>query len=269
MKVTNVMTERNFLYNISKIESNLLRLEDQATKGKYILLPQDDPVGTERAISLRHHLSKSRQYLRNLDRARIFINERERALADLTEVLFQVNQLSMTAATATTPDEARDVIAREIEQLKEAAQEISQRTVQDRKVLLGTIPSWEVSSGIVIKVEGMDDFIAEVDEKFEKLLGALYENDTDAIQDVAQEFRALEDLCLGERVKSGAQEARLDNLEDRMGALDLEYETLLSKAEDVDLAEIVTRLKISQAAYQAALAVGATLIQPSLLDHLR
>ena len=43
----------------------------------------------------------------------------------------------------------------------------------------------------------------------------------------------------------------------------------LSDVEDIDLPQTITELQLQQTAYQAALAAGARVMQPSLLDFLR
>jgi flagellar hook-associated protein 3 FlgL len=44
---------------------------------------------------------------------------------------------------------------------------------------------------------------------------------------------------------------------------------MLSKIEDVDYAEAITRLKSEESIYQATLAASSKIIQPSLMDFLR
>ena len=43
----------------------------------------------------------------------------------------------------------------------------------------------------------------------------------------------------------------------------------LSDVEDIDLPQTITDLQLQQTAYQAALAAGARVVQPSLIDFLR
>ncbi|MBU0599888.1 flagellar biosynthesis protein FlgL, partial [bacterium] len=71
------------------------------------------------------------------------------------------------------------------------------------------------------------------------------------------------------RAQQGAKGNRLEmamayNEDTLIYAKDLE-----SKAEGVDLAKTIMELKIQETAQQSALASGARLIQPSLLDYLR
>ena len=77
------------------------------------------------------------------------------------------------------------------------------------------------------------------------------------------------DRVLAERAENGARLRRLDILSEKAVSMDIEYQRLLSNVEEADLVEVIVKLKSQEAAYQAALAAGARLIQPSLLDHLR
>jgi flagellar hook-associated protein 3 FlgL len=269
VRVTNLTSERNFLFNIRDIESRLLELQNQASSGRLISRPQDDPVGTERSLLLNHHLAQSKQYLRNIDHARIFMDEREHAFSEMTSILSRVNELCLAAATSTTPDDARKAIAAELAELKEAAHEIAQRTVQGRKIMVGTLPSWEVSPNLTVTVDPLDSLMNDIDVTFEDLLTAVNDNDLETIRTISTKMNGLEDVVSAERSENGAREARLNILEERIGALDLEYQRLLSKAEEVDFTEVITKLKTAEASYSAALAVGATIIQPTLLDYLK
>jgi flagellar hook-associated protein 3 FlgL len=52
---------------------------------------------------------------------------------------------------------------------------------------------------------------------------------------------------------------------DRVDALTAQ----LSEVEDIDLPKTITDMAMQQTAYQAALAAGAKVVQPSLVDFLR
>ena len=43
----------------------------------------------------------------------------------------------------------------------------------------------------------------------------------------------------------------------------------MTDVEDIDLPKTITELQLQQTAYQAALAAGARVVQPSLVDFLR
>ncbi len=270
MRVTDLSMERDFLYNIFKTEERLGQLQNQAYSGQSICRPQDDPIGTARSIYLRHDLSVSKQYLRNIDKARNWMSQTEQALSHLTDRISRAHQLALYGSTGTTPPNARAAIAAEVKHLSEEAESILQTTIDGRNLLTGTMPEWRLADDVTIRAKGLDDLqqvaqvLKDLAEKFEAD-GDEFED----IQDLISQIDEVMDRVLSERAENGAKLRRLDILEDKSTSLDIEYQRLLSNVEDVDIIEVLVRLKSQEAAYQAALAAGARLIQPSLLEHLR
>ncbi len=70
------------------------------------------------------------------------------------------------------------------------------------------------------------------------------------------------------RARVGAKVNRLEATQSRFADSKIQLTSLLSKVEDVDIAEIVMNLSNQQAIYQSALRAGAKIIQTSLLDFL-
>jgi len=79
---------------------------------------------------------------------------------------------------------------------------------------------------------------------------------------------ALENL-LKYRAELGAKENRLEMTQARILHERTDIEEILSKNEDVDIAETITKLRMLEVAHRAALGVSARIIQPTLLDFLR
>lgn len=79
---------------------------------------------------------------------------------------------------------------------------------------------------------------------------------------------ALENL-LKYRAELGAKENRLEMTQARILHERTDIEEILSKTEDVDIAETITKLRMLEVAHRAALGVSARIIQPTLLDFLR
>ena len=67
----------------------------------------------------------------------------------------------------------------------------------------------------------------------------------------------------------GGRVRRLELLEARYEQDQVNYRQMLSDAEDVDMAEVITNLRMAEAVMQAALSAGARIIQPTLMDFLR
>lgn len=71
------------------------------------------------------------------------------------------------------------------------------------------------------------------------------------------------------RADVGARQNRVDLSIDRMDIDLVNYTDLMSKNEDVDVAETIMNLKNEENVYQASLAGGARIIQQTLVDFLR
>jgi flagellar hook-associated protein 3 FlgL len=71
-----------------------------------------------------------------------------------------------------------------------------------------------------------------------------------------------------ERAIIGANVNRLDLQENRLEDTSINYEELLSKNQDADMAEVIMDLKMQENVYKASLAAGARIIMPSLVDFL-
>ena len=67
----------------------------------------------------------------------------------------------------------------------------------------------------------------------------------------------------------GGRSARLDAMENNNATNEITYTDELSKVEDVDQGEATIQFKMAEAVYRSALAVGAQVIKPTLLDFLR
>jgi flagellar hook-associated protein 3 FlgL len=70
------------------------------------------------------------------------------------------------------------------------------------------------------------------------------------------------------RTAVGAMANRLDTQTNCLTAQQLSLTGVLSDTEDADTAKVAVAFSQSQTAYQAALQVGAKIIQPTLLDFL-
>jgi len=79
---------------------------------------------------------------------------------------------------------------------------------------------------------------------------------------------ALENL-LKNRAELGAKASRLDIVQKRVITDRTNFEEILSRTEDVDVAEAITKFKMLETNYRSALGVSARIIQPTLLDFLR
>ncbi len=103
-----------------------------------------------------------------------------------------------------------------------------------------------------------------------RLRDSLYMNDS---EDTGSRALGGMDLAIENilkyRTDLGARSSRLQIVKSRIMQDKTNIEDILSKNEDVDITEAVTKLKMLEVAHKAALGVTARVIQPTLLDFLR
>ena len=132
---------------------------------------------------------------------------------------------------------------------------------------VGTGLTTDVSiSGIRLLGTGTDNIISVLDN----LIAAL-QADAPAheINQFIQPLQQKQDDTLALATEIGGRMNRLDLMENRYKTDALNYETVKSGIEDIDMAEVTMQFKMTEAVYMAALSVGSRIIQPSLLDFLR
>lgn len=98
---------------------------------------------------------------------------------------------------------------------------------------------------------------------------SLENNNVEEIGLCLETFDGALDQVLIERAEVGARTRRADMASFRQLSFELQVTRQLSNVEDADFAKVITDLAIAEAAYQAALAAAARMIQPSLIQFLR
>ena len=82
-------------------------------------------------------------------------------------------------------------------------------------------------------------------------------------------LRAKQDDVLTQVANIGGRSKRLDLLQARYSEDEFNYMMLQSTIEDIDTAEVITRLKLAETVYEAALSIGSRVVLPNLTDFLR
>jgi len=90
--------------------------------------------------------------------------------------------------------------------------------------------------------------------------------------DLTKIIKPLQDAqghLLTKTAEIGGRSRRLELLEARYEQDSINYQGMMSDAEDADMAEVIMRLRMAEAVMQSAMSAGARIIQPTLMDFLR
>ncbi|MDU1844845.1 MAG: flagellar hook-associated protein FlgL [Niallia nealsonii] len=296
MRVTQSMVSANSLRNISSSYNKLAELNNQVATGKKITKPSDDPVVAMKGMYFRSNLNQVEQYKRNLSELHLWMDNSEAGLEQATSGLDRVRELLLQGQNDTNSVDERAAIAKEIAQIKDDLVNVANTQVNGKYIFHGTdvsnplvtngtpptvaanindpaIDSYgvEVSQGITMKAnvspastfnQEMFDVLQGIEDKFNS-------NDTEGMDDLLERLDGVLNSMNRERAELGARSNRLEMVEARIDAQEVMATKVLSDNEDVDMEKAITNLSVQESVHNAALAVGARLIQTSLIDFLR
>ncbi|KYD16913.1 flagellar hook-associated protein FlgL [Saccharococcus caldoxylosilyticus] len=301
MRVTQSMLANNMLKHLSASYANLGKYQEQLSTGKKINRPSDDPVVAMKGIAYRTNLTEVEQFKRNFSEAYNWIENSDAALDKATQALQRIRELVVQAGNDTYETTQRQAISQEIKQLTEQLVMIANTKVGDKYIFNGTNTleppvqmngtsittsdnaeevKIELAKGIYIgvNVDPTKVFHYDASQKGKGLFSDLQSlaNDLDNPAKTGKEINEYLGYIdqhitnlLGVRAELGARMNRIELMEDRIDSQQVIAEKMLADNEDVDMEKVITDLKTQESVHRAALAVGARIIQPTLVDFLR
>ena len=296
-RMSSDQTVRAFLSNLEANHRGLADAQRQVSSGKRILTPSDDPVGVAVALGLRRDQAANEAWGRNIDDSLTWLNTTDSALGQSLDVVQRARELAVQGGNGTLSQSARELIATEVQSLKAQFVEIGNSTLAGRFIFGGaatdrqpfdpategavapvntSLITREVAQGSVVSVNVTADRLQkppgatpDVFTVLDDLSAALDANDSDGIAQALTRLDAHMGNISALRGETAAKVNRLELTASRFEAQAIATGSQLAEIEAVDLAEAITDLTMREAVYQAALATGARIMQPSLVDFLR
>jgi len=294
MRITNNMMVGTFLRNLNNNSRAMDKLQERLSTGKQLNRPSDDPVGLVGALRLRTGLAEAEKYLDNANDGISWLETTDTALGQLGDILQRVRELTISGASDALPQQARNAIAQEINQISEQILQIANTTQGNKYIFAGyrtdqpafgaggiyngtTNPSpieYEIGVNVKISVnvEG-DRVFTAIPDIFTLLTNISADltaaNTANLSGPRIGEIDAAMDRILSIRSEVGAKANRLELTKTRLEDADLNLTNLLSKIEDANMGETITQLKMQENVYRSSLGAGARIIQPTLMDFLR
>jgi flagellar hook-associated protein 3 FlgL len=297
MRITSRMMVDDLRQNINNNSESLAKLQDQLSSGLRLRKPSDDPKAVSRALVLRTTSAQYDQYLRNISSARGWLDATDTALDQMGTALNQARDVALRGSTGTLDADALKALGEQVDSyLQEALQ--AANSTQEGKYLFagfqvgpGTVPfealggtvtyhgdsnemDREISPGIQLGINVTGNVSVGADTPLISGLQAMVavrdqlRAGNQVTPDQLQQLTTAMDDLPSVRGVVGAKMQRIDQTESTIQTLQSNVTVMLSREQDADVAEVMTKLMMQQSVYQAALNVGARVIQPSLLDFL-
>jgi flagellar hook-associated protein 3 FlgL len=298
-RITPAMLTSSTLDNLNSSLAALDRTSEELSSGKTILEPSDNPYGASQVIDLQSQLDGLSAYESDAQNGIAWENTAGSAMANMNEVVQRVRELVVDAANGTNNQSDLNTIANEVEQLTEGIKQDANTQYAGQYVFSGTATTTPpYQQGASDEYKGNGETVARavgpgasvtISTDISTLLGngeaAGDSKLLDTLRTIAGDLRAGNSKALGssDLQSLDANIETLSQLQATAGSVTDQLQTALSRSEDLQtsIAEGLSNTEDTnvaatsvtyaneQAAYEAALRAGASIVQESLLNFLQ
>jgi flagellar hook-associated protein 3 FlgL len=301
-RITPAMITGSTLNDINAALAAMERSSSELSSGKTILEPSDNPYGASRAIDLQSQLDGLSSYTSAVQDGVSWETTSSSAMTNMNEVAQRVRELLVQGANGTNSPSDLNAMGVEVEQLTESIKQDANTQFAGQYVFSGTLSTtapyrqgaendeYQGNTGTVSRAIGPGATVA-INTNISSLLGNGQASGDgkllDTLRTIAEHLRggttedqnalATTDLksldanlqTLAQlQASAGSVTDQLHTASTRIEDLQAAVTTTLSNTEDADLAKTTIAYSNEQAAYQAALRAGASIVQESLLNFL-
>jgi flagellar hook-associated protein 3 FlgL len=295
MRVTSHLSRERRIADILRGQERLEGARDRVSTGKRITRPSDAPSDIADLLRVRANVAELSRRQASADSALPTMKASASALQGMTDMLREVRTLTLQAVNATTNSDQQQVLAGQLDQIRDRILTLANTRTDGRYLFAGTNTDTEpfepgppvaytgnadsqevtlaagipfatsVSGETLLNRRGSTDLF----QNLSTLAAAMRAGDTAGMQAGLQEL----DTDMNHVIRlTGDMGSRIQYVELMRQQLD-EHLTAAkgrqSQLEDVDLAEAIIDATTAEHAQQAALAMASRIDQPSLLDFLR
>ncbi len=300
-RITPAMLTSSTLNGLNASLAALQHTSDELSSGKKIIEASDNPYGASRVIDLQSQLDGLSSYAKGAQEGISWENTASSAMANMSSVLESVRELLVRAPNGTYNAGDLEHMAAEVDQLTEAVKQDANTQYAGQYIFAGTDTTtapyepgaedaYKGNAGTIARAIGPGLSVV-VNTNISSLMGS---------GQGAADGKLLDTLrTISEHLKGGTPEdvsalgsSDLSNLEGSIetltqlqataGSVTNQLQTATSRIEglqgtitaglsniaDTNVAETAIAYSNEQAAYEAALRAGATIIQESLLQFL-
>jgi len=288
---------RAYLGDLHGVHRALADAQQRIATGRSMVRPSDDPVGIAISLGLRRDQAATEAWSRNIADSLTWLNTTDRALGQALEVVQRASELGVQGGNGTLSAEARALIADAVDGLRAQFVEVGNSSLGGRHLFAGTATGTrpfdpataaaappintgritrEVAQGSTVainitadRLQGPGGAVPDVLTALGDLAAALRAGDDAGIAAGLDRFAAHQANINALRGEVGANVNRLELTAARFDAQRVATGEQLGMLEGVDMARAIIEFTERETVYKAALAAGARISQPSLMDFLR
>jgi flagellar hook-associated protein 3 FlgL len=262
-------------------------VQSQASSGKRIQVPSDDPHGTAISMQLRTESAADDTYSANISFANGRLGTLDDTLQTLNTRVQQVRSIVINAQGGEMDSNSLTSLSAQIEQIKPELVSLYNTQYLGRPVFGGTSSSNQAiddtgayvgdDNPVMTRISAVSTVRVDVPgssigaDKISSLMDQL-SSDVAAGNPPQSDLSQLDDVLNGLTTalgNVGAVENRVTQQSDLVSQNTIDLQSAIATNEDADLASVLTQFSSQQVAYQTALGIAGKISQTSLLDFLQ
>ena len=308
MRITHQMTANNAIQYMSENLEKVSDLQTKLASQKRFQVASDDPARASVSLSLRSNLKTLESYADTAETTKNWMTATDTAFDKLDEIGIRATNLILRAINDTmSGSERANPMAVEMRDLLNEAVELGNTSVNGQFIFSGyqvngrafeivdstttlldyqgnaftpKVVNYLGDTGMMQRNLGPDQSVTlnvrgdqAIDAVLQNLItatNALKQNDTSTLQTLLTSLKTSLTAMSEYRTSNGARLRQVESAADFLETMQIETKSLLSKNEDMNMAEGITLLANQQTTYDAVLQVSQRAISAlSLFDYLK
>jgi flagellar hook-associated protein 3 FlgL len=286
-RITQLSMAHMSLAGLQASLASVQAVQSQASSGKRIQVPSDDPHGTAISMQLRTASAADDTYSANISFANGRLGTLDSILTTLNTRVQQVRSIVINAQGGEMDSNSLTSLGAQIEQIKPELVSLYNTQYLGRPVFGGTSSTGQViddtgayvgdDNPVMTRISAVSTVRVDVPgssigaDKISSLMDQL-SADVAAGNPPQADLSQLDDVLDGLTTalgNVGAVENRVTQQSDLVSQNTIDLQSAIATNEDADLASVLTQFSSQQVAYQTALGIAGKISQTSLLDFLQ
>ena len=308
MRITNRMMVDNAIHSMSENLEKVSKLQGKLSTGKQFQVASEDPARASVSLSLRSNLRTLESYADTAETTRNWMTATDNAFEQMDTIGIRATNLILRGLNDTfSGSERATALATEMQDLLNQAIELGNTSENNQFIFAGyqvnnkafelvdsattlldyqgntftpKVVNYLGDQGIMQRNLGPDQSVTlnvRGDQALNGVLqnlvlagNALKQNDTTSLATILTNLRSSLDTMEQFRTSNGARLRQVESTTDFLETMKIETKSLLSKNEDINMAEGIALLANQETTYSAVLEVSQRAISAlSLFDYLK
>ncbi len=293
MRITQSMISKNLIEGLKNNREQLNESQRRISTGKKHAKISDDPESFSKAKRLSKQINQNNQYLKNASSANAWVMTTRNAIENLSTNASKLREISLQGASDDLTTSGRQALSDQIQYIIDDTMDILNQSYLGKKLFAGTKTKVENAFSVAndgsisyngnasninnklsenlslaINVSGQEVMDTNIFTIAKNLKAAMTDGSSQVKDDLDDVNSLLEDI---NQISTslGYKENQIYLSQNRLDTANMNLSSLLSEAEDVDLAEAITVYNSQEIAYRAAMQTAADVLKLNIMDYLR